>query len=122
MVQTAVEKDIERQRGDTFPFTFTFDNASKTLDITGSTFTLTVDPSPEPPDAMNNLFALTGTITETGPFGTTGNSPQVEFTLTAMQADQTPAEYYYDFEWTDSGGFIRTVAKGKFTFEQDISK
>lgn len=113
----AAEVDLCFQRGDTEPWTFTIkDKTTDTaIDITGFSFLLTVDPSDEPTDAVNNLFQLTGTITD-GPGGI------VQFVMSATNADQTPAEYFFDLQQTDAGAAIRTIAKGVYEFKQDITK
>ena len=46
----------------------------------------------------------------------------MEFAPSAVQADQTPASYFYDVQMTDSGGAKRTVVAGKLKFVQDITK
>ena len=112
-----VEIDLCISRGDTQPWTFTILKSDGVTpeNITGFSFTLTVDPSSDPIDALNNLFALTGTITN-GPAGV------VSFEMTSVQSDQTPAEYFFDLEMTDGAAKERTVAKGVFEFQQDITK
>jgi hypothetical protein len=108
--------DLCFQRGDTLPWTFTIkDSAGAAVNITGFSFLLTVDPSPEPTTSANNLFQLTGTIT----FPLSGI---VQFEMSSVQADQVPGEYYFDLQMTDGAAKKRTVAKGKFVFEQDITK
>jgi hypothetical protein len=108
--------DICITRGDTAAWTFSIkDSAGAAVNITGFSFLLTVDPEADPLNATNNLFQLTGTITN-GPGGI------VEFSMSALQADQTPAVYYFDLQMTDLATKIRTVAKGKFEFKQDITK
>lgn len=115
MSQTITEIDICRKRGDTFPFTFTVKDSSGTaIDITGFTYKLAVDPSEEPTSNANNIFELTGTVTD-GPNG------KVQFSLTTGQADNL-GDYFYDLEQTDTGSFIRTIAQGKFQFIQDRTK
>lgn len=111
-----VELDICISRGDTVPWTFTIkDSAGTAVDITGFSFLLTVDPSSEPANDTNNLFQLTGTITNAA-------GGVVQFMMSAVQADQTPGEYFYDLQQTDGGGAIRTLAKGTFEFKQDVTK
>jgi len=111
-----IEVSICRARGDTFPWTFTIlDSAGAAVDITGFSFLLTVDPQEDPPDATGNLFQLVGTI----PLGTDG---VVRFSMTALEADQEPNEYFFDLQMTDGTGKIRTIAKGPFEFHQDITK
>ncbi len=107
--------DISRVRGDTFPFVVAVkDEDGVAVDITASTFILTVDPSAAPVDDTNNLFQIAGVIVS-GPAGT------VSFTLTTPDADQTPATYYFDIQMT-SGSAIRTIMKGKWKVVQDLTK
>lgn len=112
-----VEINICISRGDTTPWTFTIKTGSPAaaINITGFSFLLTVDPSDEPSGSGNNLFQLLGTITD-APNGV------VEFEMSAVQADQTPNTYFHDLQETDAAGKLRTIAKGKFIFEQDITK
>lgn len=108
--------DLCRVRGDTFPFTVTLTDGDGTaIDITGSSFVLTVDPSPAPSSSANNLFSVTGALSDPV-------NGEVTFTLGAADADQVPNTYYYDIQWTDSGGAVRTILKGKWTVQQDITK
>ena len=107
---------ICRMRGDTFPWTFTIKNQAGTvINIDNYAFRLTVDADEDPPDASNNLFELTGNITDPV-------NGIVEFELDATEADQEPEKYYYDLEWVDAASKIRTIAKSIFQFKQDISK
>ena len=112
-----VEVNLCISRGDTAPWTFTILKADGVTpeDITGFSYLLTVDPSDEPTDAVNNLFQLTGIIS-------TGTDGVVQFNLSAGQADQVPAEYFFDLQQTDTAMRLRTVAKGSFEFKQDITK
>ena len=108
--------DICVTRGDTVAWTFAVkDSAGVAVDITGSSFLLTVDPSDEPANSDNNLFQLTGTITD-APNGI------VQFEMTTGQADQTPNVYFFDLQQTDASSRIRTIARGKFEFVQDLTK
>lgn len=109
--------DICRKRGDTFPFQLNIkDENGVAIDITGDTFLLTVDPSPAPTGSGNNLFQLTGTIIN-GPGGV------VEFQPSAVQADQTPATYFYDVQQTEAvTSDIRTILYGEWQVVQDITK
>jgi len=109
------EVDFKVARGDTTPFTVTITLAGVAQNITGFTYLLTVDPSIDPADATNNLFQLTGTVTD-GPNGI------VQFTLTTGQADQTPGTYGCDIQQTDGASAIRTVSRGKWIVQQDVTK
>lgn len=108
--------NITRYRGDTYADEFIIKNRTTRLpiNITGYTFTLTVDPSKDPNDNSNNLFAITGTILN-GPEG------RVEFVPTEMQADNVGI-FYYDVQMLDSSGRKRTIVSGKYKFSQDIGK
>ena len=108
--------NLDRTRGDTFPHQISIkDTAGVAVNITGFTFLQTVDPSEEPTVAGDNLFQLTGVIDD-GPNGLVSFAPDV------TEANQTPAEYYHDIQMIDAGSAIRTIAKGKYTFLQDITK
>ena len=109
------EIDLCISRGDTTAWTFTIKSDGTAIDITGFSYLLTVDPSDEPTGSGSNLFQLTGTLT----FPLVGI---VSFQMTALQADQTPSEYFYDLQQVDGSGNIRTIAKGTFEFKQDITK
>ena len=110
-----VDMNICVTRGDTTPWTHSITFEGNPVDITGYTYRLTVDPAKNPTDALSNLFSLVGVVV-----GSPNNV--VQFEMSAVQADQTPKDYYFDIEQTDASSKIRTIAKGKFTFEQDISK
>lgn len=111
-----VNVDLERRRGDTFADRFTIKENAVALDITGASFLLTVNTEQEPADAVNQVFQLTGTITD-APGG------KVEFAPSALEADQDPnVDFFYDIQMTDSGGAITTIAGGKYSFKQDITK
>lgn len=107
---------ITRRRGDTYADEITVtDSKGAVINITGYTFTMTLDPSKAPLDATANLYSITGTI-----LNAVGG--RVEFAPTAMQADQTPGTYYYDIQMVDGAGRKRTIALDKYVYTQDISK
>lgn len=113
---TPASIDITRTRGDTHTFDFVLKTADGTaVDITGFTFSLAVDPCPEPTSGTGNLFVLSGTVVD-GPNG------RVRFAPTLGQSNQAPGTYYYDLQMVDGAAAIRTVAKGKFVFLQDVTK
>lgn len=107
--------DLTFQRGDTIRWTFTILNPSTPIDVTGYSFLLTVDPSSAPVNSSMNLFQLSGVLLD-APNGI------VQFSMSPTQSDQVPGEYFYDLQMTDVAGSIRTIAKGSFSFEQDITK
>lgn len=110
-----VEINLCATRGDTSPWTFTIKSAGSAVNITGFSYLLTVDPDVDPTGSGNNLFQLTGAITDAA-------NGIVQFGLTVGQADQTPAIYHYDLQQTDGSSKLRTIAKGIFEFKQDITK
>ena len=107
--------DITRLRGDTFPIVFLVTSGGTPVNITGWTFTLTIDPSDAPADAGSNVLALTGVLTDP-----TGG--EVTFTMTALEADIAPGAYNYDVQGVDGAGVIRTFGVAKFIIDQDITK
>jgi hypothetical protein len=111
-----VEINLCISRGDTTPWTFTILKADGVTpeNITGFSYLLTVDPSDEPADAVDNLFSLTGTVTD-GPNGV------VQFELSVAQADNF-GEFFFDLQQTDGASKIRTIVKGAWEFKQDITK
>lgn len=108
---------ITRKRGDTYADEITVKSKATGLpiNITGYTFTMTLDPEKSPATAANNLYSLIGTIVD-APNG------RVEFAPTAVQADQVPGLYYYDVQMVDGAGRKRTILLDKYKYEQDISK
>lgn len=114
---------IARKRGDTAPdklFILDPESPGNPLDITGFSFILTVnteqDPDPVgPPIVGTELVSVTGTITD-GPNG------EVEFPWSAGDADQTPEDYFYDVQQTDTAGRILTIAKERYIIQQDVTK
>ncbi len=112
--------DISRKRGDTFTFTIVFNEGGSPKDFTadgGTTFVLSVNSESKPTDTSNEIFSLTGS-------SITGDaSGNVNITLGAVEADQTPKTYYYELQMKgNTSGQIRTLATGKWTVVQDIVK
>lgn len=108
--------DITRYRGDTAADEVTVQtSAGLAVDITGFTFLLTVSSIENPPDGTSELYNVAGVITSPA-------SGQVEFVPTTLNSDQKPATYYYDIQMTDAAARIKTIAKGAYTYTQDITK
>ena len=114
---------IARKRGDTAPdklFILDPEVPGSPLDITGFSFQMTVnteqDPDPVgPPIVGVELVTIAGTITD-GPNG------EVEFPWSPGDADQTPEDYFYDVQQTDTAGRILTIAKERYIIQQDLTK
>ncbi len=91
------------------------DSAGAAVDITGFTFTLSVDTRKNPDDASTLVFALGGSITDAA-------NGVVEFTPTITDTDITPGRYYYDIQQINLSSAKKTLIKGKVTIVQDLSK
>lgn len=108
--------DIIRYRGDTAADEITVQtSAGVAVNIAGFTFVLTVNSLENPPDNVTELYSIAGAILVAA-------SGTVEFVPTTGNADQKPADYYYDIQMTDGAARIKTIAKGMYTYTQDISK
>lgn len=106
---------ITRYRGDTNPETFSITDENGAVNITGRTFTLTVDPSKAPGDDTNNILQLSGVIVD-GPGGL------VAFTPTEIESEAlVPGGYWFDIEMT-TGSEKLTIVVDKFKVLEDITK
>ena len=126
MAEEIVGDIICRKRGDTAPDKITVLDPESTatpkdpLDITGFSYKLTVntekDPQPVgPPIVGVELASITGTITD-------AVGGVVEFPWTPSEADQVADTFWHDIEQVDAGGRVKTIAKNKYIFFQDIGK
>jgi hypothetical protein len=91
------------------------DTDNAVVDITGYTFRMTVDPSPSPANADNNLFTVDGVVVD-GPNGRVSLQPST------LNTNQTPRTYFYDIQMTTTTPSVRTIFAGKFEIRQDITK
>ena len=108
--------DIVRFRGDTAADEWTIKNAAGTaIDLAGFSFVMTVNTLENPPDNVTELYSIVGGITD-------AINGVVEFAPLLASVDQKPATYYYDVQMTDTGGRIKTIDKGQYTYTQDVSK
>lgn len=110
---TATDICIVRGDSPVIPIVIT-DNAGAAIDVTGGTFILTVDPSDEPTDASGNIFSVVGILSDP-------TNGRVTFQPTIANTAVTPSGYFYDVEMTLNGS-VRTILKGAFEIQQDISK
>lgn len=109
---------ITMYRGDSFNIVFTLKDASTglPLNLTGSTFILTVDRKSTPADTNTKVFHVTGAV---DPDPTTG---KVTFKPTSANT-ATVGSFYYDVQMTTSStSQVRTVVKDQFIITQDITK
>lgn len=107
--------DITRYRGDTTDHVLVVKNSkNKPVNIHGwKLFTLTVDPSMTPVDSTNNISTSLGDLTTNGLDGSI--SVPMDGTLVA-------GSYFYDLQATTSDDKVITLAVGKYTVLQDITK
>ena len=110
--------NLQRKRGDTFPFVMTFTNSvsGTPIDLTGTTVTLTLNQQIDPTDATipPQILQLSGVLSGTPTDGV------ATFTLTESEADQV-GFFFYDVQRL-IGTDKRTLAEGSFEFIQDITK
>jgi len=118
-----VDKEVCWARGDTKPRVFTIkDSAGVALDISGSTFKMTVntdkDPSVATPGTV--LFTVAGTFVTDGLDGQIQFAPDVATWADGLPS--LPTTVFYDIEETDGVAAIDTLIKGKVKIIQDVSK
>ena len=101
-------------RGDSPVIPITVSSDGSPLDITGFTFTLTVNASDNPSDDLGALFQLSGTIVD-------GAAGRVDFQPSTSDLTQIPDIYNYDVQMV-GGGSTRTILKGAFTIDPDITR
>ncbi len=119
----AVDFEICIQRGDTFAWTIRLeDTAGVAIDLGTNTYVLTTNTDSDPPDNTNEIFQLTGTV-----LNQTTNTGEIQFQVSAANwttfdgVTTAPDTVFYDLE-ENSGSGLRSIAKGDFKVEQDISK
>ena len=119
--------DLCYTRGDTAPIVLRLSSDGSAFDLTGWTgFVLTVDPSEEPTDALNNVDALPGTIRAPATDGVLEFVPS-GLDETAKRANSEawpPGDYFYDVQAINPAGQRTTLLKagGAFQILQDITK
>lgn len=117
MLTVVATDPVVRYRGDTLPDRFLLTSDGTTpVDVTLYSARLTVNALKDPGVTDTPLFELTGATTGTPTDG------YFMFEPSLLEADQEPGKYYYDIEITTPAGYIVTVAKGTYTFKQDIGK
>lgn len=111
----ATELPITRKRGDTRRHVFTIkDSTGAVVDISGWTaFSMAVDPSPQPSDALGNVDNLTGA------FSTDGTDGRVYFVPSGAV---DVGAYFYDAQALDSNSELITFAQGSYGITQDVDK
>lgn len=118
MLKAVASDPLTRYRGDTLPDQFSVTSDGTTLvNLTGYTARMTLNAVKDPSPTDTPLYTLTGAFLS-------GDATLGVFTFepSEVQANQTPGKYYYDVELTTPAGSIVTIAKGSYTYRQDISK
>ena len=98
-------------RGDTVPIALTITQNGTPVDITGSVITITFKKNKTDTTAVIQKNAVL-TDPENG---------QALITLTPTDTDIDVDEYFYDIQWTDAGGNIRTLILTTVQIKQDIN-
>lgn len=108
--------EIIRYRGDTYADEITIKSkvTKKPIDITGYSFTLTVDSKQNPTDETTKKYFISGVIVD-------ALAGRVEFVPTEEQANLS-GQFYYDIQMIDTLGRKRTITSDKYTYKQDITK
>lgn len=104
-------------RGDTKRKIFTIkDSDGNALDVSGSTFKISIDTLKNPPDATTLQFSIASAFVSGGTDG------QIYFTPAPGDTDIPPGNYFYDLQETDINTEIDTLFKARIEIVQDISK
>lgn len=108
--------NFERVRGDDVTINLAFkDDDGVAQDITGWTTFLT----------LKSDLALTDPNAEFQETVTSHDSPAdglTHFTIPDTDSDDLLGVYYYDMQYKDNTGLIKTFAKGTFTFIEDVTQ
>jgi hypothetical protein len=114
---TVTNKDVTRFRGDTITESFFVLNNSIPFDIAGCTFKWTLNTLRAPIDIAAQVLQLINVATPA-----TDLIGQINFNLSAVQADLPIGRYFYDVEMTYPNGAIQTIFTGRLNIRQDITK
>ena len=83
------------------------EDTGNALDVTGHTFTLTVNSDQAPTDVTNEQFQVVATLEDPA-------NGLIYFPYTASEADIAVGTYYYDIEWIDSNTETETLEDGTY--------
>ena len=117
MITNKETTEISYFRGDSHPLEFTFSNqeTNEPLNLSGSTFIMTVDRRQNPTDATTVLFQVVGEIIGLPSEGVVSFKPTPDQTSSA-------GNFFYDIQMTGDDGSIRTLVKDKIIISMDITK
>lgn len=116
-------KTFDLNRGDTGVFGIPLKQRNKKdpVDLTGGTLTMTINLTKAPADNTSAIFTKTKTeFTEPDDDPINGIG-----TIKIDNSDSqnwTPATYWYDFQFIDSGGEFTSSGVGKFIVGPDVSR
>lgn len=110
----AQKEELLVTRGDSPVVPVTVNSGGSALDITGFVFTMTVNASDDPTDDTGALFQISGTVVD-------AINGRVDFQPSTANLTQTPDIYNYDIQMV-GGGSTRTILKGSFTIDPDITR
>lgn len=106
---------LTRKRGDTKSIGMTLkDSDGAVIDVTGYTFSLSVNSDEEPTDVTNELFTSVGVIVDAA-------NGKIAFPVGATEADNV-GEFFYDAQLIDTATEKLTFLRGSFLMTQDIGK
>lgn len=103
---------ITRFRGDTDPFVFNLTKDGSPVNLTGSTFKLSVS-TQQSPETPSYTFQIDGVVSSPCP-------GRVTFTPTLPDVDIV-GSFYYDIQMT-TGTIVKTIVTGGLQMVQDITK
>ena len=115
-----VGEPISRKRGDTVPDVILVKDQATGLPLASPDtyeFKLTVNTlrNPSAGEPGLQVYSVVGAVIDIP-------TARVQFAWTDLLADQAPGTYFYDIQQKDPGGKIKTIAKNKYKFYQDITK
>lgn len=106
---------LTRKRGDTKSIGMTLkDSDGAVINVTGYTFSLSVNSDEEPLNTDNELFTSVGVLVD-------AVNGKISFPVGSSEADNV-GEFYYDAQLIDTATEKLTFLRGAFLMTQDIGK
>lgn len=102
-------------RGDTFELTISFKDGDLAQNITGWTIFFTLKNNIDDADAD---AVISKDVTQ----HTSPTAGVTQILLTAAETTDLNGSYYYDIQYKDTIGVIKTFLYGKITFTKDITR
>jgi hypothetical protein len=101
-------------RGDDFVLNLAFTSGGVAQNITGWTILMTLKPKKSLGDNDSGVIKVTGVITN-------GAGGLATLTMASTVTDDLLGSYYYDIQYKDTAGVIKTFSDGIITFLEDIT-